>query len=116
MYFPTTRYSTRSTPSYADGTATTSCTEADDAYSGYAYYTETSTGYYTAEEEVFIQKKIVEYALVWTLIAYAVIWGKLVEQRCRPPPGVTNIKDFAMVELWDDRCIRVEPNTGRVMG
>lgn len=25
---------------------------------------------------------------------------------------VTNIKDFGMVELWDDRCVRVIPNTG----
>lgn len=26
---------------------------------------------------------------------------------------ITNIKDFAMVELWDDRCVRVIPNTGK---
>jgi len=26
---------------------------------------------------------------------------------------ITNVKDFAMFELWDDRCIRVIPNTGR---
>jgi len=26
---------------------------------------------------------------------------------------ITNIKDFAMIELWDDRCIRVIQNTGR---
>lgn len=26
---------------------------------------------------------------------------------------VTNIKDFLMKELWDDRAIQVEPNTGR---
>jgi hypothetical protein len=26
---------------------------------------------------------------------------------------VTAVKDYAMVELWDDRCIQVEPNTGR---
>ena len=25
---------------------------------------------------------------------------------------VTNVKDFEMVELWDDRAIRVIPNTG----
>jgi hypothetical protein len=29
---------------------------------------------------------------------------------------VTNIKDFGMVELWDDRSIQVEPNTGRWVG
>src|SRR6185295_15163214 len=26
---------------------------------------------------------------------------------------VTNVKDFGMVELWDDRAVQVEPNTGR---
>jgi hypothetical protein len=26
---------------------------------------------------------------------------------------VTAVKDFAMVELWDDRCIQVVPNTGQ---
>lgn len=25
---------------------------------------------------------------------------------------VTCIKDYAMVELWDDRCVQVIPNTG----
>lgn len=25
---------------------------------------------------------------------------------------VTNVKDFAMLELWDDRAVRVRPNTG----
>lgn len=29
---------------------------------------------------------------------------------------ITNRKDSLMVELWDDRCVAVEPNTGRVMG
>lgn len=29
--------------------------------------------------------------------------------------AVTNVKDFAMVELWDDRAVQVEPNTGRRM-
>lgn len=28
---------------------------------------------------------------------------------------VTNMKDFGMVELWDDRAVQVEPNTGRRM-
>jgi hypothetical protein len=28
---------------------------------------------------------------------------------------VTCQKDYAMVALWDDRCIQVEPNTGRRM-
>lgn len=25
---------------------------------------------------------------------------------------VTNIKDYRMIELWDDRCVQVVPNTG----
>lgn len=25
---------------------------------------------------------------------------------------ITNVKDFAMTELWDDRCVQVIPNTG----
>lgn len=29
---------------------------------------------------------------------------------------VTNIKDYAMVELWDDRAVQVEANTGRALG
>ena len=26
---------------------------------------------------------------------------------------VTASKDFQLIELWDDRCVQVEPNTGR---
>ena len=28
---------------------------------------------------------------------------------------VTNVKDYGMVELWDDRAVQVEVNTGRRM-
>lgn len=28
---------------------------------------------------------------------------------------VTNAKDFGMVELWDDRCVQVQPNTGELV-
>lgn len=39
---------------------------------------------------------------------------------CREHVGqeleVTNVKDFKMRELWDDRAITVEQNTGRVIG
>ena len=28
---------------------------------------------------------------------------------------ITNTKDFGMIELWDDRAVQVEPNTGRRM-
>lgn len=26
---------------------------------------------------------------------------------------ITYTKDYGMIELWDDRCVQVEPNTGR---
>ena len=29
---------------------------------------------------------------------------------------VTNVKDLAMAELWDDRCIQVVANTGERVG
>ena len=29
---------------------------------------------------------------------------------------VTNVKDLGMIELWDDRAIGVEKNTGRIRG
>jgi len=35
------------------------------------------------------------------------------EQKCGLPRlEVTATKDFAMIELWDDRCRRVKENTG----
>lgn len=30
--------------------------------------------------------------------------------------SVTNIKDQHMIELWDDRCVQVIPNTGMPVG
>jgi hypothetical protein len=50
------------------------------------------------------------------------------EQGCRPAIEawcerhlgrvlpITSEKDFGMVSLWDDRCVAVEPNTGRILG
>ena len=29
---------------------------------------------------------------------------------------ITNVKDFQMIELWDNRCVQVEENTGRALG
>jgi hypothetical protein len=29
---------------------------------------------------------------------------------------VTNVKDFGMIDLWDDRAVCVEHNTGRILG
>lgn len=34
------------------------------------------------------------------------------ERHGLPALEVTNVKDFGMVELWDDRCVQVRPNTG----
>jgi len=28
---------------------------------------------------------------------------------------ITNLKDYYMVRLFDDRCVQVEPNTGRIL-
>ena len=32
-----------------------------------------------------------------------------------PELEITNVKDYAMQRLYDDRCIQVEPNTGRLI-
>ena len=30
-----------------------------------------------------------------------------------PELEITSVKDFTMIELWDDRCVQVEKNTGK---
>ena len=44
----------------------------------------------------------------------------LIEDWCEEHVGqrlrVTNEKDYGMVEIWDDRCVQVEANTGRIIG
>lgn len=41
---------------------------------------------------------------------------KAIEAWCQEHIGtvlkVTSVKDFGMIELWDDRAVRVVPNTG----
>lgn len=44
----------------------------------------------------------------------AAVHGWLTEHGL-PPLQVTNVKDFGMVELWDDRAVRVRMNTGEVI-
>jgi hypothetical protein len=39
----------------------------------------------------------------------------LTKQAGLPILEVTNVKDFKMVELWDDRCVGVKANTGRFL-
>lgn len=29
---------------------------------------------------------------------------------------ITNVKDYGMIKLYDDRCVAVECNTGRILG
>lgn len=44
---------------------------------------------------------------------------KLIEEWCQKHLGnvlpITAQKDYGMVEMWDDRAVRVEMNTGRVL-
>lgn len=40
------------------------------------------------------------------------IW---LEKAGLPQLEVVCCKDYAMIELWDDRCVAVEPNTGRFL-
>jgi hypothetical protein len=43
-----------------------------------------------------------------------------IERWCQEHIGqklaITNVKDFQMIEIWDDRAIAVENNTGRILG
>lgn len=44
---------------------------------------------------------------------------KAVKAYCKKHIGVelevTNEKDYGMIELWDDQCVQVIPNTGRTI-
>lgn len=39
----------------------------------------------------------------------------LVEKCGLPALEVTNVKDFGMFQLWDDRCIQIVANTGKTV-
>jgi len=72
---------------YSNLEDTGTCTTAsNDNYDGYV--THTATGYCN-DEEIIVQKRIIEYGIVWALIAYAVILRKLIEQRGRSPPLIS---------------------------
>lgn len=49
----------------------------------------------------------------------AIVSVRFLREWCRQHFGevlpITCVKDFHMAELWDDRCVQVEKNTGRVM-
>lgn len=50
----------------------------------------------------------------------AVAAAEAIRDWCRRHVGqvltITCVKDFAMVELYDDRCVQVRPNTGELVG
>jgi hypothetical protein len=43
-----------------------------------------------------------------------------IQRWCKKHVGVilqiTNVKDYGMIQLWDDRCVQVHPNTGIPVG
>jgi hypothetical protein len=43
-----------------------------------------------------------------------------IEQWCEKYIGqrlpVTNVKDYGMIQLWDDRAVQIETNTGKILG
>lgn len=47
-----------------------------------------------------------------SVLAKLYIQQWLVEEAGLPALDVTNEKDFFMIQLWDDRCTQVVPNTG----
>jgi len=40
---------------------------------------------------------------------------KWLEDNNLPALAVTNQKDYKMLQLWDDRCVQVIPNTGELI-
>ncbi len=48
-------------------------------------------------------KEVKEAIDVWTFL----VFGQILPVTCN--------KDYEMVELWDDRAVQVEPNTGRIV-
>lgn len=50
---------------------------------------------------------VIEFQLAWQGWSFEVL-GEILP--------VTNRKDYQMLELWDDRAVQVEANTGRLIG
>jgi hypothetical protein len=48
------------------------------------------------------------------------IAAQAIQRWCRQHLGqeliITCVKDYSMIELWDDRAVQVHPNTGEVVG
>ncbi len=57
---------------------------------------------------------------IFTARASDISSHELIKRWCEshglPRLEVTNVKDYSMIELWDDRAVQVEPNTGKRYG
>lgn len=62
------------------------------------------------EVRIFTARVAVPDNELVSVVSYIHNWC---EKHGLPRLPVTNKKDFGMVELWDDRCVQVVPNTGR---
>jgi hypothetical protein len=51
---------------------------------------------------------------VEAVLVEAAIWDWLGKQGI-PELEITCVKDFGMIKLYDDRCVQVETNTGRII-
>lgn len=63
--------------------------------------------------KIFTARAYGDGADIWK--AKTVIW-KYLKENGLPELEVTCCKDYSMIELWDDRCVQVEINTGRRIG
>jgi len=70
-------------------------------------------GYIAAQLNPELENSIIEvYRQVDLIVKLIQDWtekhfGKRLPVTCR--------KDYGMIELWDDRCVQVETNTGRIL-
>jgi hypothetical protein len=64
----------------------------------------------TARVAIHCLKDELDYAM------FMPAWEKWSQKHLGRVLPVTCQKDYQMVELWDDRCVQVEKNTGRVIG
>ena len=63
------------------------------------------------EVRIFTARVSGEYADLATIYIEDWCWTHLGQKL-----PITNVKDFAMITLFDDRCVQVETNTGRLIG
>lgn len=70
---------------------------------------------FTARVDGLLDKCLVTGETVTTQMMTMAIQDWLVRRADLPRLAVTCMKDHRMVELWDDRCVQVLPNTGRTL-